>query len=391
MSTLDLSARARVGARMTRLLSLSLVAALGLGAGACGGKNKGGTTTPAGGNVKNGSNAGGEGHMSDAEPDMGGTGGEAGGGGGGDGAAGEHEVGNGKNGGGNAADDTGPPPPITPVNLDPSPQQASAAVEQHISAGRLALKGPQVDADLALREAQAALSVDATSVDAVALMAHAYIEKRLYDTAEVILDMLLKERKDAAKGNARIYYDYGLIYDKTSRDAAAVLAYKTAVQLDPNFASALVNLGVHQLANKQYADAIQTYEHVQQLGTVDATTWVDLGDAYRGHSADFDPGSPDRDQLLLKAETAYKRAVDLDRNFAPAYYNLGLLYLDADPYPSGGGPMDTLQRLNKAKTYFDQYKDMSGADRKLYDERTKDVDKLIKRETKKRKKAGGTP
>lgn len=380
MSSLDLSARARVGSRMTRVLSLALVAALGLGVGACGGK-KGGTTTPTGGNVKSGSAGGsGEGHMSDAEPDMGG---DTGGGGGGNVAGGGSNSG----GGTAAGDDNGPPPPITPVNLDPSPQQASAAVQQHISAGRLALKGPQVDADLALREAQAALSVDATSVDAVALMAHAYIEKRLYDTAEVILDMLLKERKDAAKGNARIYYDYGLIYDKTARDAAAVLAYKTAVQLDPNFASALVNLGVHQLANKQYADAIQTYEHVQQLGTVDAITWVDLGDAYRGHSADFDPGSPDRDQLLLKAETAYKRAVDLDRNFAPAYYNLGLLYLDADPYPSGGGPMDTLQRLNKAKTYFDQYKDMSGADRKLYDERTKDVDKLIKRETKKRKKS----
>jgi tetratricopeptide (TPR) repeat protein len=370
-------------------LSVALVAGLGLGAGACGGKNKGGSTTP---NVRNGSApaGSGEGHMSDLEP--GDTGAETGGGGGGGGAAnagggGGGNAGGGGGGGASAPADTGPPPPITPVNLDPSPQQASAAVEQHLQAGRLALKGPQVDADLALREAQAALSVDATSVDAVALMAHAYIEKRLYDTAEVILDMLLKERKDAAKGNARIYYDYGLIYDKTGRDAQAVLAYKTAVQLDPNFTSALINLGVHQLANKQYNDAIATFEHVQQLGGVDAAVWVDLGDAYRGHSADFDPGSPDRDQLLLKAQTAYQRAVDLDRNFSASYYDLGLLYLDGDPFPTGGGPMDTLQRLNKAKTYFDQYKDMPGADRKLYDERSKDVDKLIKRETKKRKKS----
>jgi tetratricopeptide (TPR) repeat protein len=250
---------------------------------------------------------------------------------------------------------------------------------------------------VALREAQAALAVDATSVDAVALLAHAYIAKKLYDTAEVILDMLMKDRKDAAQGNAKIFYDYGLIYDKTNRNPQAVLAYTTAVKLDPNFASALINLGTHQLANKQYADAITTYEKVQQLGPVDAAVWVDLGDAYRGHSADYDPGSTDRDQLLGRAETAYKRAVDLDHNYGAAYYNLGLLYLDADPFPQGGAPMDTLVRLNKAKTYFDQYKDSPGVDIKLHDERIKDVDKLIKREEKKRKKdakekaKGGNP
>ncbi|HTJ43959.1 MAG TPA: tetratricopeptide repeat protein [Kofleriaceae bacterium] len=372
---------------MSFALAGASIVALGLGAGACGGKNKSASTTPGGGTTRNGSAPGGEGHMTDAEP--GDVGPDGGGGGGGGANTGGGNANNGGGGGGVA--DTEPPPPITPVNLDPSPEQSRAAVEQHLAAGRLALKGPQVDADLALREAQAALSVDATNVDAVALLAHAYISKRLYDTAEVILDMLLKERKDAAASNARIYYDYGLIYDKTARDAQAVLAYKTAVQLDPSFTSALINLGVHQLANKQYSDAIDTYEKVQKLGGVDAAIWVNLGDAYRGHSADFDPGSTDRDQLLLKAQTAYQRAVDLDRNFGAAYYNLGLLYLDADPFPTGGGPMDTLQRLNKAKTYFDQYKDTAGADRKLYDERSKDVDKMIKRETKKRKKAGATP
>lgn len=378
MSSIDRSARTRVSGRMGRMLSFALVA--GLATGACGGKNKGGSTTPKA--TGGGSASGGEGHMADTEP---GDVPDNGGGGGG----GAPSPGPNNNGGGAPAADNepaAPPPPITPVNLDPSPQQASAAVSQHLQAGQLALKGPQVDADLALREAQAALAVDATSVDAVALMAHAYIEKKLYDTAEVILDMLLKERNDAAKGNAHIFYDYGLIYDKTARDAQAVLAYKTAVQLDPDFASANINLGVHQLQNKQYADAIATFEHVQKLGVNDAATWVDVGDAYRGHSADFDPGSSDRDQLLLKAETSYKRSIDLDRNYGAAYYDLGLLYLDANPFPSGGGPMDDLQRLGKAKTYFDQYKDIAGMDRKLYDDRSKDVDKLIKKITKQRSK-----
>ena len=74
--------------------------------------------------------------------------------------------------------------------------------------------------------------------------------------------------------------------------------------------------------------------------------------------------------------------------YGPAYFNLGLLYLDADPFPSGGGQLDTMQRLNAAKGFFDQYKNMPGVDMKLYDERMKDVAKLIKREEKRRKKAG---
>ena len=376
MKSIDRSARTRVGGRMSRFLSIALIAALA----ACGGKNKGGTTTPKAGGGS--ATAGGEGHMSDEGPgdvpDNGGTANAGGGGGGAPSPA--------PNNGSSNNEPAAPPPPITPVNLDPSPQQAASAVSQHLQAGQLALKGPQVDADLALRESQAALAVDATSVDAVALMAHAYIEKHLYDTAEVILDMLLKERHDAAAKNAHIYYDYGLIYDKTGRDAQAVLAYKTAVQLDPDFTSANINLGIHQLANKQYADAISTFEHVQKLGANDAATWVNVGDAYRGHSADFDPGSSDRDQLLLRAETAYKRAVDTDRNYGPAYYDLGLLYLDANPFPTGGGAMDDLQRLGKAKTYFDQYKDTAGMDHTLYDARSKDVDKLIKKITKQREK-----
>ena len=52
--------------------------------------------------------------------------------------------------------------------------------------------------------------------------------------------------------------------------------------------------------------------------------------------------------------------------------------------------LDTLQRLNAAKSWLNQYKNMPGVDLKLYDERTKDIDKAIKREEKRRAKASKT-
>ena len=267
-------------------------------------------------------------------------------------------------------------PPIAFPNLDPDPEQAKAQVEQHLNVARAALSAQTPDPDTALREAREALKVDAANVDAAAYVAFAYYHKKQYDTAELVLDDLFK--RPAAKQDATVFYVYGLVYDATSRPERAVLAYQQATKLDPNMASAWVDLGVHQIDNKQYADAQTSLERAQQLGRTDAVTMTALGSAYRGRSADYPAGAPERAQFIQQAEASYKRALASNPSYGPAYYDLGLLYLDADPFPSGGGTLDTMQRLNAAKNYFDQYKNMPGVDLKLYEERNKDVTKAIK-------------
>ena len=274
-------------------------------------------------------------------------------------------------------------PPIVPLNLDTDPAAVKTQVDQHLAAARQSLSMASPDAELALREAKAALALDAASVDAAAMVAFAYYHKHLYDTSELVLDDVFK--REAAKKNANVYYVYGLVYDHTNRPEQAVKAYQQAVTLDPNLASAQVNLGVHQLENKQYAEAQTTFEMVtEKFGRTDAVTLTSLGSAYRGHAGDFSAGDTTRDQLIQRAETAYKKALAANPSFGPAYYDLGLLYLDADPFP---GVADPLARLNAAKTYFDQYKNMPNVDMKLYEQRTKDVTKAIKSATKKQKKS----
>jgi tetratricopeptide (TPR) repeat protein len=279
-------------------------------------------------------------------------------------------------------------PPIVPPNLDPDPAQAKSQVDQHLGIAKQYLSGSPPDADGALREAKQALAIDATSVDAAAMVAFAYYHKHLYDTAEIVLDDVFK--RDAAKKNASIYYIYGLVYDHTNRADQARLAFETAVQLDPSFASALVDLGEHQLENKQYADATTTFERLTgSLRRNDAVTWTSLGSAYRGKSGDLQPGDSQRDRLIQGAETSYKKALGINPGYGPAYYNLGLLYLDSDPYP---GLPNAIDRVNTAKQYFDQYKATPGSDAKLYDERVKDVNKLLKRLNRKPRAAkGGKP
>jgi tetratricopeptide (TPR) repeat protein len=371
-------------------MALALAAAV-----ACGGGSKKKPTTPGAGSGSGstadpgGMNDTGD-PTGDGVPTTGGGGGSAGGGGDTGGGGGGGDLGGGGGDGGDPVAAGDPePPPIVPPNLDIPPDQARTEVDRHLRQAKAMLAAAKPDPDSAIIEAKGAGGRRHQRRRADRDR-HAYYLKRLTDTAEVILDTLYNKRRAAVESNAYLNYVYGLVYDRNNEPTRAFAAYKKAVSLDGNFASALVNLGVHQLENKQYGDAVESFERLTgQLGRTDAATWSSLGSAYRGQAADYDPGSANKNQLLGRAENAYKRALAANQSYGPAYYNLGLLYLDADPFPDGGGAMDTLVRLNKAKTYVEEYKNMAGVDLALYDERLKDVTKLIKREEKKRKKAGG--
>jgi tetratricopeptide (TPR) repeat protein len=371
----DRTPRSYVYQRMCRACSLIAVLAVAAMTAGCGGSSKKTTTpeAPAGGSGSGASDPDGPGTPGDSGagssggPDAGGPGGPAGPGGA---------------GGDDGAEPA--PAPVTLPNYDPNPQEARGVIDQHLRVGTAALAATPADPETALREARLALAVDGSNVDAAALVAHAYVMKKQYDTAELVLDDLFK--RESAKRNPRVLYIFGLVYENTKRPAEATLAFRQATEIDPSFASALINLGAAQLRNKQYAEASATFERLVDGGTSTALTLTSLGSAYRGRSADYPAGSPNQAQWLSRAEEAYKRATTADRNYGPAYYNLGLLYLDADPFPEGGQPMDTLARLGRAKTYFDEYKNKPGVDMKLYEERMKDVQKAIKREEKRRKK-----
>jgi len=179
-------------------------------------------------------------------------------------------------------------------------------------------------------------------------------------------------------------YGNGLITDRTGRPDRARCASQKAVGIDPSHTSALTNLGVHQLKNTQYAEAQRTFERLtKEFGKSDEITLTSLGSAYRGRSADYPAGSPDREQWVRAAEAQYKKALQASSSYGQAYINPGLLYLANDPFP---GVADPIARLTTAKSFFEQYKNMPGVEIKLYDDRMKDVSKAIKRAEKLLKK-----
>jgi tetratricopeptide (TPR) repeat protein len=349
---------------------------------ACGGSSKKADTTPKAAGSGSGSSSDPTAMQNTAAPDVPANGG------GSDAVATSGDAAGG--GSGSAVNNAPQQPPIIFPNQDPDPAQVKSQVDQHLNAARAALTSPTPQPDTALAEAREALKLDAANIDAAGMVAFAYYHKKQYDTAELILDDIFK--RPAAKENAEVYYVYGLVYDATNRSEQAVLAYQKSLAINPNLQSAQINLGVHQLQNKQYADAQATFEKLTGAGKNDAVTLTSLGSSYRGRSGDYPPGSTERNDYITKAEASYKKALSVDPNYGPAYYNTAMLYLDSDPFPSGGGTMDTMQRLNASKTYLEMYQKSPGFDPKLVDQRMKEIEKSIKRAekaAKKAKKGGG--
>ncbi len=277
-----------------------------------------------------------------------------------------------------------PPPKIEPPGLDKSPGEIQVAVRDYLRTAKAALKKRRWDA--AIDASRKALNEDEVNVAAMITLAHGYYGKGYHDKTEAILDIAAK-RPDGPS-HAKLYALYGLTYDKTNRNDKAMAAYEKCVDVQPNYKSCLINVGAKYIGKGRYSDSVRIYEKLTgELGYTSAKAWSNLGAAYRGRSADLNSDRPKRTQFLKKAETAFKRAVTANNKYGGAYYNLGLLYLDADPFPRADGQdMDTLKRLERAKTYFNEYRGMPGANQDKVDEQITVAEKLHAREVKLREK-----
>lgn len=279
---------------------------------------------------------------------------------------------------GAARDDEPPRPPGADLSRD----EARARASERVGQAEEALRGEATDTETAIARAREALVYDQGNLRAMLILAWSHYKRGNYDLAEEVL-IQAADRADG-EDHPRYHFIAGLIYDTTERASRAQRAYERAVDLEPRYASALLNLGVHYLENRRYPEAIRVYERLTgELGDNRPASWTNLGSAYRGRAADLEGPTGDaeaRREYLRDAEEAYRRALHIDSDYAPAHYNLGLLYLDADPFPDNGGDLENLARLRRAEHYLDNYRDMADTDDARVEEHAQVVQNQIERE-----------
>ena len=125
-----------------------------------------------------------------------------------------------------------------------------------------------------------------------------------HDQARKIYALLLKEQETSAL----IYTNLGYSYYLTNNYALAQGFYKKALDLEPSFERAKLNLGLIYIRNGQYSRAVQLFKQVM----TDAQAYNDIGYFLM------------LDGRYKEAEYFLQSAVDL----APAYYETGNINLE---------------------------------------------------------------
>ena len=220
--------------------------------------------------------------------------------------------------------------------------------------------------DDAITAARAALKRDERFVPAMMSLVRANLKAGKVELADSILDQALS----VDEKNAQLHFFKGKRYADDSRLSEAITEFKRAVELDPDFAEARMELGLRLLAGANYDDALVQLQAVDKLTPRLVEVQLALGDALRSKGQWTD------------AKAAFDKALRMRADLPQAHFNLALLYMSAGAaFP---GP-DVLTSLNKAKDEFAQYRTQMGSKLPRNDPSTAyldDIDKSVAREQK---------
>lgn len=193
---------------------------------------------------------------------------------------------------------------------------ASMLLDQMRKAGDKDPKWKTMEEDARIHLSNA-LGVDSESVYAYTMYGLIYMEgwkknKNRLDLAKLLLD----EGKKRNDKFAPLHNAYGLYYLNRNALSEALQNFQTAVDLDPKFVEARMNVGLITLGFRKYDVAKESFTKVLEQQPKNYDAMIGLGAAQRGLK-DLDG-----------AEASYKKAKDLDSRRGEAYYNLGVLYKD---------------------------------------------------------------
>jgi tetratricopeptide (TPR) repeat protein len=211
------------------------------------------------------------------------------------------------------------------------------------------------------------LGVDSDNVAAYTTYGLVYMEgwqtnKNRLDLARLLLD----EAKKRNERYAPLQNAWGLYYMHRASLNQALQAFSAAVELDPKFVEARVNVGLVTLGFRKYDVAKEMLSKAVELSPKNYDAYIGLGIALRGLK-DLDG-----------AEAQYKKAKDIDPKRGDAYYNLGVLYKDFRA-SKNSDLQASIATYRQAKEFFQQFMTMQveQADKAEAKEQVALIDKTI--------------
>ncbi|MCC6747685.1 MAG: tetratricopeptide repeat protein [Deltaproteobacteria bacterium] len=188
------------------------------------------------------------------------------------------------------------------------------------------------------------LAVDSHNIEAYATLA-----LLLYDHAKspAQLEMARLICLQAARVDPKyspIYNILGLVLLKSGRVTPALVEFRRAVSIDPNFKEALMNIGAVTLSFRDYKSAEQAFAKVLSLSPAKSTqiaATIGLGVALRGQ------------RKFADAMARYQEVQKLDPSNLDISYNMGLIVQDYTFDASN--PAKGIAALQQAEGHFNRY------------------------------------
>lgn len=212
------------------------------------------------------------------------------------------------------------------------------------------------------------LAVDNDNLKAYVLYGMVYLEGRQKNKNRLDLAKLLLD--EGAKRNekyAPLQHAYGMLFLYRNNLTEALARFSNAVELDPKFVEARMNVGLITLGFRKYDAAKEHFSEVLKLQSKNYDALIGLGVAQRGLN-DLDG-----------AEASYNKAKAADPKRGESYFNLGVLYKDfRAAKESDLRASQTAYRT--ARDYFKEYlnKDGNPDDDEEAKANIEDCDKVIK-------------
>ncbi len=196
--------------------------------------------------------------------------------------------------------------------------------------------------DDAWRAARGALRCDERYVPALTALVKASLAQGREEMARNILGQALKIDPDFAELHV---LQAGMFAREGGRDRDAVAELEKAVQLQPDHLEARMLLGIRRLQGGLYPQALEHFRVAARLAPRFPQVQLNLGEALRAN------------RKWQEALQAYQKALRLDPNLHIAWFDMGLLYMEAGGEFPG---LDNLQAMEKALEMFRKYRNAMG-------------------------------
>jgi len=132
----------------------------------------------------------------------------------------------------------------------------------------------------------------------------------------LVVERLLK-LKEMQPDNERVFFNLGMLATDEENIFEAELWFRQAIQLKPNFRSALFNLALLLVDSHRPEDALVHLDQLLLHFPAHIKGLILMGDILTNHKKDFD-----------KAESLYKRILSLDPDHVQAQHNLCVVFVE---------------------------------------------------------------